>query len=313
MSLNPHVYSDVIVASIRSHFEGSTSKYVTYPKFVFLCGKGYEAGKYDVSNRGVTGRFLKKLLPDTHIVLSEKLWEERFDGDIDLLIFEEFLAEISDAIILFVESPGSFCELGTFAYADDLFGDKLIIVLDEKYRNSKSFISTGPVLKAKKDNSQVLYAPIDNGAILSSRELRTSLENLVKNMQSKRGSCNFRKINTSRDCVYINSFIIEILELLRLAQPIDSNQLLTLYKKVKNFDAFTFVKRDGSRFKREIQFSYILKLLETAGIISHRPDGNLLFPDYKKAPNFMLDCRGKALERERNRILCKKYQYGDPV
>lgn len=89
----------------------STSKYVTYPKFVFLCGKGYEAGKYDVSNRGVTGCFLKKLLPDTHIVLSEKLWEERFDGDIDLLIFEEFLAEISDAIILFVESPGSFVNL----------------------------------------------------------------------------------------------------------------------------------------------------------------------------------------------------------
>lgn len=73
------------------------------------------------------------------------------------------------------------------------------------------------------------------------------------------------------------------------------------------------LRRDGSRFKREIQFSYILKLLETAGIISHRPDGNLLFPDYKKAPNFMLDYRGRALERERNRILCKKYQYGDPV
>ena len=42
------------------------------------------------------------------------MWEDRFDNSIDLLIFEEFLAEVSDSIILFVESPGSFCELGAF-------------------------------------------------------------------------------------------------------------------------------------------------------------------------------------------------------
>lgn len=92
------------------------------------------------------------------------MWEDDFNDSIDLLIFEEFLAEVSDAIVLFVESPGSFCELGAFAYADALFSDKLIIVMDEKYRRSKSFIATGPVLKASENGSKIVYAQTENGA-----------------------------------------------------------------------------------------------------------------------------------------------------
>ena len=87
-------------------------------------------------------KYLKSKSDAIFIVLSEKLWEDSFDSNIDLLTFEEFLAEVSDAIILFVESPGSFCELGAFAYAEKLFSDKLIrqrktvltIHLKRKYR-----------------------------------------------------------------------------------------------------------------------------------------------------------------------------------
>ena len=141
--MNANIYSEKCIASIRKHLDRSEHKYITYPKFIFLCGKGFDTqAKYTQSNRGITDDFIRRLLPDTHIVLSERMWEDGFDNSIDLLIFEEFLAEVSDAIILFVESPGSFCELGAFAYADALFSDKLIIVMDEEYRESKSFIST---------------------------------------------------------------------------------------------------------------------------------------------------------------------------
>ncbi len=54
---------------------------------------------------------MERSLPDINIVLSEQLWEDGFDSTIDLLTFEDFLAEVSDAIILFVESPGSFANL----------------------------------------------------------------------------------------------------------------------------------------------------------------------------------------------------------
>ena len=74
--------------------------------------------------------YLQKQSEDIFIVLSERLWEESFNSNIDLLTFEEFLAEISDVIVLFCESPGSYCELGAFAYANKLFSDKLVIVID---------------------------------------------------------------------------------------------------------------------------------------------------------------------------------------
>ena len=185
------------IKNIRNHLDTRDAKYITYPKFIFLCGKGFDKSVEDSywnTNRGIIHRYMEKLLPDINVVLSEQLWEDGFDSKIDLLTFEEFLAEVSDAIILFVESPGSFCELGAFAYADSLFSDKMIVVLDEAYRNSRSFISTGPVLKASDNGSKVVYAEIKYGALLASEELRSVVLDLTSKMKTKISSINKRTI-----------------------------------------------------------------------------------------------------------------------
>ena len=312
--LNANVYSESCIASIRKHLDKSEHKYITYPKFIFLCGKGFNSTEeYKHSNRGIVEDFIKKLIPDTHIVLSEQMWEDGFDDSIDLLIFEEFLAEVSDAIVLFVESPGSFCELGAFAYADALFSDKLIIVMDEKHRGSKSFIATGPVLKAKEDGSKIVYAQTENGALLSSSELRSEILELVQMLKSKRSRVNKRNANEDKEHVYISSFLVEILEIIRLVQPISSSDLLQLYKEIKQFDGFTLVKRDGNKFKREIKFGYILKLLQTAKIIEIDSSMIIKFPNYAKTQHLMLKYFGNGIERERNRIICRKYRYGERI
>lgn len=254
---------------------------------------------------------MEKLLPDINIVLSEQLWEDGFDSKIDLLTFEEFLAEVSDAIILFVESPGSFCELGAFAYADSLFSDKMIIVLDESYHNSRSFIATGPVLKASDNGSKIVYAEIKDGALLASVELRSAVIDLTNALKNKVSSINKRVINKNIN-VHIGAFIPEILEIIKLAQPILSADLIQLYKDIKGFDTFTFVKRNGKPFSREIQVGYIWKLLEVAKIIQMNA-GYISLLDYSKPQSFMLKYFGNAMDRERNRIICRKYRYGEKV
>ena len=302
------------IESIRQHLDARDSKYITYPKFIFLCGKGFDTKNEDsywATNRGTIHRYIEKLLPDINIVLSEALWEDGFDSKIDLLTFEEFLAEVSDAIILFVESPGSFCELGAFAYADSLFSDKMIIVLDEAYRNSRSFISTGPVLKASDNGSKVVYAEIQDGALLASTEFRSTVIKLTNSIKNKVSSINKRVINKTPK-VYIGSFIPEILEILKLVQPIASFDLIQLYKDIKCFDSFSFVKRNGERFSREIQVSYVWKLLEVAKIIKVDAGYISLF-DSSKPQNFMLRYSGNTMERARNRIICRKYRYGEKV
>ena len=313
--INARVYSEASISSIRTHIEKNGSKYITYPKFIFLCGKGYDKEKlntYKNSNRGIIQDFINKLLPDAKIVLSEQMWEEGFDENIDLLTFEEFLAEVSDAIILFVESPGSFCELGAFAYANALFSDKLVVVMDEQYRENQSFISTGPVLKAKKDGSKVVYAQIEDGALLASSEIRNVMLELADRIKSKKSTINKRIINDNHKQVYISSFIIEILEVLKIVQPISRTDLLQIYKLIKNYESFTLVKRDGHEFNREIKFGYILKLLQTANIIEEKLS-IITLSDHNKLQSFMLKYSGYAMDRERNRIICKKYKYGEYV
>ena len=306
--MNKHIYSPKMISNMKSHLDNTASKFITYPKFVFLCGAAYSCSKYDNSNRGVAGKYLRCNSDNIFIVLSEKLWEDNFDANIDLLTFEEFLAEVSDTIILFVESPGSFCELGAFAYAEKLFSDKLIIVVDQKYENDKSFIITGPVAKAKKDGSTVIYAPLDGTGLLSSTDLRSALNKKIYEFKSKSCPKNKRFPNQDEDKVQINSFILELLELVRILQPISRMDLIKIYKEIKGFSHFVFVKKDGETFHNEIKVDYIFKLLSTVGLISMQD--NIIRCDIQtKSQPLMFSYAKKTLNQERNKLLCRKYRY----
>ena len=306
--MDSRIYSEKTLASIKSHLEKNESKFITYPKFIFLCGKAID-GQYEKTNRGILQNYLQKQSEDIFIVLSERLWEESFNSNIDLLTFEEFLAEISDAIVLFCESPGSYCELGAFAYANKLFSDKLVIVIDEQYKEAKSFIMTGPVAKAKQDGATIVYAQLGGKGLLASKELRDMVREKVKQFSSKTATLNRRKCNTVQDQILISSFIVELLECIKLLQPISKSDLVELYKIIKGFSHFTFVKRDGDAFHNEIKYDYIIKLLSNVGLIKIVHD-IITTTEYSKTQNLMLRYYGNGENKERNRLLCRKYRYG---
>ncbi|HEX2937526.1 MAG TPA: hypothetical protein VHO66_01245, partial [Ruminiclostridium sp.] len=121
-----------------------------------------------------------------------------------------------------------------------------------------------------------------------------------------------RIINKNENQVNINSFIAEIIELLRIVQPITPSDLLQLYREVKDFRNFSFAKRDASKFHREIKYRYILKLLMNVNIIKAH-DSYITLTDFSKAQNLMFRYYGKAESEERNRMLCRKYRYGDVI
>lgn len=309
--MNSHIYSEKMLNSMKSHLDNTVSRFITYPKFVFLCGAAYDKWGYENTNRGITDKYLRRKSRDVFIVLSEKLWEHGFNSNIDLLTFEEFLAEVSDSIILFVESPGSFCELGAFAYAEKLFSDKLIIVIDEKYRGDTSFIITGPTAKAIKDGSKVIYAPLDGTGLLSSFDLRSALDEKLQDFKSKNSARNKRSPNHKENEILVNSFILELLELINILQPISSRDLIDIYKTVKGFSAFSFVKKDGSSFHNEIKIDYIIKLLETVELIK-LTDGLITSRQTKSQP-LMFNYSKKSENQERNKLLCRKYRYRGSV
>jgi len=64
---------------------------------------------------------------------------------------EDDLAKYVDVIILPLEGIGTYCELGAFAVNKSLL-PKIILINDEKFKKSKSFINLGPIDLIKKNN-----------------------------------------------------------------------------------------------------------------------------------------------------------------
>lgn len=125
------------------------------PKFVFLCGKDISID--DGGNRKLISELYSKNRRDIISVYSERLFTIFDLNMVDLLSFEELLAELSDGIILFVESYGTACELGAFAMRDELL-DKLLVINGREHIGKNTFINDGPIKKVQhRDMSRVIF------------------------------------------------------------------------------------------------------------------------------------------------------------
>jgi hypothetical protein len=91
--------------------------------------------------------------PRYELLYPEDLFDDLLagQGQYNLLKLENILANSVDAIVLFPESPGSFAELGAFSNNENL-AKKMIVVVNKKFKNDKSFINYGPnrLVKASK-------------------------------------------------------------------------------------------------------------------------------------------------------------------
>lgn len=122
---------------------------------LFLCG-GASNKKY-TSNRDLLRKRLSKN-DKLSIFYPEDMFMELLSRKkYDLFTLENFLAENSDLIIIVCESPGSFTELGAFTSNKKTL-DKLIVLIQKKYKNDKSFIMQGPVQYIQTyDKKKVIY------------------------------------------------------------------------------------------------------------------------------------------------------------
>ena len=109
---------------------------------LFLCGGASTAKRKSYRDRI---RSLIKSEKNLAIYYPEDLFSEILARKkTDLLTLEKVLAENSDVIIIVCESPGSFTEIGAFVNSIDTCG-KVVLFIQTKYKNDKSFINQGPV------------------------------------------------------------------------------------------------------------------------------------------------------------------------
>jgi hypothetical protein len=125
---------------------------------VFLCG-----GEKSVP-RDELASYLKKYCPTVRLFYAEAVWD-LIAGRLKLgaLKMESELAALADLVIIIVESPGTFAELGAFSNSDDL-RPKLLPIIDIDYAPpQRSFLALGPVrwIEAESRFAPPIYVELD--------------------------------------------------------------------------------------------------------------------------------------------------------
>ena len=147
---------------------------------VFLCG-GFESQR-----RLLLRSFLLKIKPQPRVFFAEPIWEQIASREeLSALEMESALADLADVVIILVESPGTFAELGAFSLSDAL-RKKLLPIVDKQFDKAQSFISTGPLnwIDRESDFKPTVYVPFSR-VLEAVNEIEERLGRLPKPHQTK--------------------------------------------------------------------------------------------------------------------------------
>lgn len=164
-------------------------------KVVFLCGGAIDSNDPPDLPKMLRDVYYRHRKPELtglpfQIVLAEDADPLTTDaGYSDLLSFESDIAQIVGLIVLFVESAGSFAELGAFSALPTIAPSLLAVMLDHWYEQ-KSFIKNGPIKYLENNHGEDAILSIEMKALglasptdiwlTSPSNLADSLEQTIK-------------------------------------------------------------------------------------------------------------------------------------
>ena len=283
------------------------------PRFIFICGEQIldDYGKlvseatlesqnnvryFIMKNFGkhiYVGEYGKESHP-AQCIISEYLYST--DKAIDILTFEEVLAEISEYIIIITESPGTFCELGAFALHDS-FVDKVIVINEDNPKFKSSFISLGPIKKIENQNERNVILYSSKSALKSSLELN----DMIKEISTK--EVRFTP-NLDSGAINLKNLIYELLNLTELFEPVTPYELEVLYKQIRNIENYTITNKDKHKI---FSFKRVINLMIEMKIISYANGYCRVNKDVTCA-NTMFTMSRKKFNDFRTRYLCRVYK-----
>ena len=121
---------------------------------IFICGGNDEDGM-----RAKFRDYCHDELTDYNAFFPEfamsTLFSDAIASPFNIAEFEGLVSELSHAIVLFPEAPGSFAETGYFSVVDKM-AKKCILALDSQRQHGDSFISLGP---AKNLDEKSMFGP----------------------------------------------------------------------------------------------------------------------------------------------------------
>lgn len=135
------------------------------PNIVFLCG-GNQSPNVISARRDALLRFAERNIVGAKFFIAEQAFgvlnSEKYSKNI--LDVENYLTDFSDFILIVLESPSAFAELGAFSHSK--IRSKLIVINDSRFDGEQSFINIGPIQAIVEDSGAkriLKYKMMDNG------------------------------------------------------------------------------------------------------------------------------------------------------
>lgn len=206
------------------------------------------------------------------------------EGYHNLVEFELDAGCLARAIVLFVETPGSIAELGTFCMDEDLRG-RLLVLVDQKYVNQKgSFIFNGPIKYIRKFHEDYSLCSIDNIESPSAfkTEVPSVLETLAEKIDNEAGRPKFSP-KRRRDQFLL---IADLVDLFRALLKSEILQLLDFFK----------ISVDPNRFSQMIWQLKLFELIKEVQIY-----GKTYFVAIKKLDHQFLDYKSSHQDKSFSR------------
>ncbi|WP_339811262.1 retron St85 family effector protein [uncultured Imperialibacter sp.] len=187
----------------------SKLKYKSESQIVFIFGAKNQNN--EITARSSVLTYAKKYLHEFQFFQAEDFFSSFKNDQHDLMSLEGELATYSDCILILLESPGTFAELGAFSHNDELV-KKILAVNKLEFVGEDSFINLGPLKKIERKSKfkPVIYANFKR--ILNYIDI---IENNLKgNLRKNAKSINFKTFELfTKNKKYRLQFISDIVTL----------------------------------------------------------------------------------------------------
>lgn len=138
-------------AQVAAGLRRKEYQFRTLGPVVFLCGAE------NSQPRDRLKAYLERYHRACHVFYAENVWDVivASEPNANALEVEERLANLSDVVVVIVESAGTFAEVGAFAISRAL-RRKLLPILEARFQHEPSFLRSGPVHWVDQDSQ---FAP----------------------------------------------------------------------------------------------------------------------------------------------------------
>lgn len=213
------------------------------PGLFFLCGANKSTG--ELSERRLAIKDLVEAqVPGSSVIIAESFFKSYLEsgGKRNLYDMEVNLSKVADRIIVVLESESAFCELG--AFANEHLREKMLVVNDSKFRNSPSFINTGPLdaIRESVAHDPIMFYPMAENGVEVPDDIGDVFIELAELLRSSRRATRRKfvpsKLDPSSEVAKVRTLFVH--DLIHLAGPLTYKSLIDLVSLLfgpKKYDA----------------------------------------------------------------------------